>query len=148
MAIFSDGDESSRPTSGSGTKGWDSIGSLADRRKENTVEAKPWAGEKLKGGKTNSGVQKMMVFKDEVSPFLSLANRCSMFTNAGLSHARVSSHRRHPYQSTFNDRCRVVIMYSNVSQTPRPVGWSVFMSILRLCTPRPATCLWNTASRS
>jgi checkpoint serine/threonine-protein kinase len=68
MQIFSDGDESSsRPNSGSGSKGWDSIGSLADRKKENTIEAKPWTGEKLKGGKTNGGMEKMMVFKDQVS---------------------------------------------------------------------------------
>lgn len=69
MAIFSDSDDSSRPNSGTGeAKGWDNIGSLADRKKENTVEAKPWVGEKLKGGKTNGGMQKMMVFKDQVSP--------------------------------------------------------------------------------
>ena len=70
MAIFSDSDDSSRPNSGSGAKGWDSIGSLADRKKENTREAKPWVGEKLKGGKTNGGMEKMMVFKDQVSTTL------------------------------------------------------------------------------
>jgi checkpoint serine/threonine-protein kinase len=67
MAIFSDSDDSSRPNSGSGAKGWDNIGSLADRKKENTRESKPWVGEKLKGGKTNGGMDKMMVFKDQVS---------------------------------------------------------------------------------
>ena len=67
MAIFSDSDDSSRPNSGSGAKGWDNIGSLADRKKENSVEAKPWVGEKLSSGKTNGGMQKMIVFKDEVS---------------------------------------------------------------------------------
>ena len=67
MAIFSDSDESSRPNSGSGAKGWDSIGSLADRKKENTREAKAWVGEKLEGGKTNGGMEKIMVFKDQVS---------------------------------------------------------------------------------
>ncbi|KAK5168703.1 protein kinase [Saxophila tyrrhenica] len=66
MAIFSDSDDSSsRPSSGSGAKGWDNIGSLAERKKENTVEAKPWVGEKLKGGKTNGGMMKMAVFKDQ-----------------------------------------------------------------------------------
>lgn len=69
MAIFSDTDEQPRPDSGSGSKGWDSIGSLADRKKENSREAKPWVGEKLKGGKTNGGMEKMMVFKDQVSSF-------------------------------------------------------------------------------
>jgi checkpoint serine/threonine-protein kinase len=40
---------------------------LADRKKENTVGARPWAGETLKGGKKNVKVPKMMIFKDEVS---------------------------------------------------------------------------------
>jgi checkpoint serine/threonine-protein kinase len=76
MAIFSDGDAPSRPASGgSGSgSGWDSIGSLADRRKENAVAAKPWAGEKLMGGKTNGGMEKMMIFKDQVSTPLSISS--------------------------------------------------------------------------
>lgn len=67
MAIFSDDEASSRPESGNSSKGWDDIGLLADRKKENSVAAKPWAGEKLGGGKTNRGMEKMMVFKDQVS---------------------------------------------------------------------------------
>ncbi|KAF2027903.1 hypothetical protein EK21DRAFT_70968 [Setomelanomma holmii] len=65
LAIFSDGDEPARTGSSGSTEGWDSIGSLADRKKENTAEARPWAGETLKVGKKNTGVQKMMIFKDE-----------------------------------------------------------------------------------
>ncbi|KAH7091097.1 Mad3/BUB1 homology region 1-domain-containing protein [Paraphoma chrysanthemicola] len=65
LAIFSDGDEPARTGSSGSTEGWDSIGSLADRKKENTAEARPWAGETLKVGKKNAGVQKMMIFKDE-----------------------------------------------------------------------------------
>jgi checkpoint serine/threonine-protein kinase len=68
LAIFSDADEPAKPGSSSSSKGWDSIGSLADRKKENTIEARPWAGETLKVGKKNTGAQKMMIFKDEVSP--------------------------------------------------------------------------------
>ncbi|GAB7348378.1 hypothetical protein MBLNU459_g6813t2 [Dothideomycetes sp. NU459] len=66
MAIFSDDSADSQSALGTSDsrKGWDSIGSLASRKKENTVEAKAWAGETLKSGKTNSGVQKMMIFKD------------------------------------------------------------------------------------
>lgn len=90
MAIFTDGGDgsASRPNSGSGAKGWDNIGTLADRKKENTVEAKPWAGEKLKGGKTNGGMQKMMVFKDQVSAPTSLwsPSHTNIFTNAGLKY--------------------------------------------------------------
>ncbi|KKZ67850.1 hypothetical protein EMCG_06479 [[Emmonsia] crescens] len=70
MAIFSDSDgaqDGGKPLAGSETKGWESIGSLQDRRKENVVEAKPWAGETLKSGKRVGTVQKMTVFKDETS---------------------------------------------------------------------------------
>ncbi|KAF2853963.1 checkpoint protein kinase-like protein [Plenodomus tracheiphilus IPT5] len=65
LAIFSDGDEPARTSSSGSQEGWDSIGSLADRKKENTTEARPWAGETLKVGKKNTGVGKMMIFKDE-----------------------------------------------------------------------------------
>jgi checkpoint serine/threonine-protein kinase len=67
LAIFADGeDEQPKALGGSGSQGWDSIGSIKDRKKENTREARPWAGETLNGGKKLSG-PKMMVFKDEVS---------------------------------------------------------------------------------
>ncbi|KXS99860.1 hypothetical protein AC578_4461 [Pseudocercospora eumusae] len=64
MAVFTDDGDESRPASENSSKGWDSIGTLADRKKENTREAKPWAGETLMTGKTNGGMQKMMIFKD------------------------------------------------------------------------------------
>jgi checkpoint serine/threonine-protein kinase len=67
LAIFSDGEEPARTGSSGSGEGWDSIGSLADRKKENTQEARPWAGETLKVGKKNTGVPKMAIFKDEVS---------------------------------------------------------------------------------
>ena len=68
MAIFSDADgPPPEPPVGAQTKGWESIGSLKDRKKENTVEAKPWAGETLKAGKRTGHVQKMDIFKDQVS---------------------------------------------------------------------------------
>lgn len=67
LAVFSDADDAAPALApGEGTKGWESIGSLADRKKENTMEPKPWVGETLKaGGKKSSA--KMAVFKDEVS---------------------------------------------------------------------------------
>jgi checkpoint serine/threonine-protein kinase len=67
MQIFADGDEPEKPSPGPSPKGWDNIGTLAERKKENTHAAKPMAGETLKVGKTNGGMQKMMVFKDTVS---------------------------------------------------------------------------------
>lgn len=69
LAIFSDADAEAPALAsrGAGTKGWDTIGSLADRKKENTMEPKPWAGETLKaGGKKNTG-PKMAIFRDQVS---------------------------------------------------------------------------------
>ena len=71
LAIFSDADAAAAAPAmssrGSGSKGWDSIGSLADRKKENTMEPKPWAGETLKaGGKKSSGA-KLAIFRDTVS---------------------------------------------------------------------------------
>lgn len=69
LAIFSDADAPPPVVSamGSGSKGWDTIGSLVDRKKENTMEPKPWAGETLQaGGKKNDG-PKMPVFRDPVS---------------------------------------------------------------------------------
>lgn len=69
MAIFSDTDSApaSQPALGGATKGWESIGSLQDRKKENAVEARPWAGETLKAGKKSGPSQKMPIFRDEVS---------------------------------------------------------------------------------
>lgn len=70
LQIFSDADAaapSAMGSSGSGSKGWDSIGSLANGKKENGMEPKPWTGETLQaGGKKSSGL-KMSVFRDPVS---------------------------------------------------------------------------------
>ncbi|KAI1128906.1 Mad3/BUB1 homology region 1-domain-containing protein [Nemania abortiva] len=66
LAIFSDADSSqpALPSAGEGAKGWDTIGSLADRKKENVMEAKPWAGETLKTSVKKSSAPKMTVFRD------------------------------------------------------------------------------------
>lgn len=67
LTVFSDADEPERTGSREGPRGWESIQSLGERKKENTMEARPWVGETMKGGKRNVGVSKMMVFKDQVS---------------------------------------------------------------------------------
>lgn len=69
LAIFADADGSlaGRPESSDSAKGWDNIGSIRERRKENMVEAKPWIGETLKAGKKVGSAPKMMVFRDQVS---------------------------------------------------------------------------------
>ncbi|KAL8874248.1 MAG: hypothetical protein Q9174_000404 [Haloplaca sp. 1 TL-2023] len=68
LAIFSDADapSSGEPSAfGGSSKGWDNIGSIAERKKENTIEARPWAGETMKAGKKAGGAPKMAIFKDE-----------------------------------------------------------------------------------
>ncbi len=68
MAIFSDADKPAPALAsrGAGSKGWESIGSLADRKKENTMAPKPWVGETLSaGGKKTTA--KMAVYRDAVS---------------------------------------------------------------------------------
>jgi checkpoint serine/threonine-protein kinase len=87
MQIFADGDEPEKPSPGPSPRGWDNIGTLAERKKENTHAAKPMAGETLKVGKTNGGMQKMMVFKDTVSlPRSQRLSARKMFTRTGLSY--------------------------------------------------------------
>jgi checkpoint serine/threonine-protein kinase len=67
LTIFSDTDDAAPAVaSGERAKGWESIGSLAERKKENTIEPKPWVGETLKAGGKKSST-KISVFKDEVS---------------------------------------------------------------------------------
>ncbi|KAI9851196.1 MAG: hypothetical protein M1824_002815, partial [Vezdaea acicularis] len=68
LAIFSDAeapDSATGPAAGASTSGWESIGSLDHRRKENVIEARPWVGETLSTGKRIGTVQKMAVFKDD-----------------------------------------------------------------------------------
>ncbi|KIX97178.1 uncharacterized protein Z520_07292 [Fonsecaea multimorphosa CBS 102226] len=68
MAIFSDADNAQQqPLPANNTKGWDSIGSVKERKKENTIEARSWAGEKLKAGGRVGSVPKMEIFKDPAS---------------------------------------------------------------------------------
>ena len=68
LAIFSDADgpAPSMKVTGDGAKGWDNIGTAAERKKENVMEARPWTGETLKLGKKGGGASKMTIFKDEV----------------------------------------------------------------------------------
>ncbi|PQE31879.1 putative mitotic checkpoint serine threonine kinase protein [Rutstroemia sp. NJR-2017a WRK4] len=68
MKIFADDANSPAPavTSSPGA-GWQSIGSLAERKKENMMEPKPWVGETLKAGGKKSST-KIPIFKDESLP--------------------------------------------------------------------------------
>ncbi|TGJ87970.1 hypothetical protein E0Z10_g764 [Xylaria hypoxylon] len=67
LAIFSDTSSTQPAMSSTGeeAKGWDTIGSIADRKKENVIEAKPWVGETLKTSVKKSSAPKMAVFRDQ-----------------------------------------------------------------------------------
>jgi checkpoint serine/threonine-protein kinase len=117
MAIFSDADaEAAAPAMGSrgaGSKGWDTIGSLADRKKENVMEPKPWAGETLKAGGKKSSGPKLAVFRDPVSRIPS-ARHNQMLINIGLMYGGWAimyfslyrnSYRNHTSPSTIT-RCK------------------------------------------
>jgi checkpoint serine/threonine-protein kinase len=67
LSVFADDGEPAPSSSSGSGQAWDNIGSLAERKKENTREAKPWAGEKLDGGKKVAGGLKMSIFRDPVS---------------------------------------------------------------------------------
>ncbi|KAI1780067.1 Mad3/BUB1 homology region 1-domain-containing protein [Hypoxylon cercidicola] len=66
LAVFSDAssDASAMSKMGEGAKGWDTIGSLGDRKKENVMGAKPWVGETLTTQVKKSSGPKMSVFRD------------------------------------------------------------------------------------
>ncbi|OTB08761.1 hypothetical protein M426DRAFT_7484 [Hypoxylon sp. CI-4A] len=66
LAVFSDAgaEPSAMSKMGEGSKGWDTIGSLEDRKKENVMEAKPWVGETLTTQVKKSSGPKMAVFRD------------------------------------------------------------------------------------
>lgn len=70
MAIFSDASAAASALSAheAGSRGWDTIDSLANRKKENVMEPKAWAGETLKAGGKKSAAPKMQIFKDQVRP--------------------------------------------------------------------------------
>lgn len=69
MAIFSDADAGPSAKTTKEVTGWDEIGTRAHRKKENTMEPKPFAGQVMKqeGGKKSSESGKLMVFRDAVS---------------------------------------------------------------------------------
>jgi checkpoint serine/threonine-protein kinase len=77
MAIFSDADRPAgeKVLPARATGGWENIGSLQHRKKENAQEPKPWAGETLKQQGKAPEADKLMVFRDtgvSLSPFLRL----------------------------------------------------------------------------
>jgi checkpoint serine/threonine-protein kinase len=66
IQVFADTEE---PEVRPGSAGWQSIGTIADRKKENTITAKPWAGEKMpmkNSTATAAPAERLVVFRDEV----------------------------------------------------------------------------------
>lgn len=65
LQVFSDEAEPLEP-SNVGSGGWGSIGTLQTRKKENNVEIRRMAGEKLpQKGQSNAGINKLEIFKDD-----------------------------------------------------------------------------------
>lgn len=91
LQIFSDDGVDAQPTLAAGAKGWATIGSASDRKKENTVAARPWAGEKLNvGSRQNIGAPKMPIFRDQVSLSI-IRSSCSilMLSRTRTNHGHV-----------------------------------------------------------
>ena len=64
MAIFADDGAEKESVMGSKDgQSWDDIGSIHRRKKENTAEPESWVGQTMKVGKTNTGVEKMRIFR-------------------------------------------------------------------------------------
>lgn len=73
MQIFTDDGEAASSASEKRLTGWESLGSIAERRKENVQAAQPWTGSKLGPAiKQNAGIPKMEIFKDQVSCYISM----------------------------------------------------------------------------
>lgn len=77
LTVFSDAANATPPATAPPTNGWQTIGSLQERTKENTIAAKPWAGETLKAGKRAGTVEKMNIFKDQVRTSLKMRKKLS-----------------------------------------------------------------------
>lgn len=67
LEIFSDDGQVPQLPSTDSSRGWENIGTLAERRKENVVGAQPWLGETIKSTTPRVGAMKMPIFKDQVS---------------------------------------------------------------------------------
>ena len=71
LTIFSDteiSESSTKITLGNNAKGWDNMGTIAERKKENVVGPRPWTGETLSTGRKSNCAAKFGIYKDKVSP--------------------------------------------------------------------------------
>lgn len=96
LEVFADPDNKHSGSLESKSGGWDTLGTLASRKKENTIQAETWVGQKLEaGGNKGKGI-KMPVFRDtEPLPKPSLFNG-SRESNNPLFTSNISS-RLVPY---------------------------------------------------
>jgi len=147
MTIFSDADAAPAAPAvssrGPESKGWDSIGSLADRKKENVMEPKPWAGETLKAGGKKSSGPRLAVFRDPVSAISSVSPRQNqVLINIGLMYGGgLGAHVFCIFQSLSKQlsQSHIPIHHSKVQVTVNPVNGKrerVFVD-LRAVYPTP-----------
>ena len=124
MSIFSDESAPAPSVLGSNDgQGWETLGSMATRKKENTKEAGAWAGQTLKSGKTNAGMGKMMVFKVSLTlPYLFIHVLKDHRTN-GL----VFLYSSHLQMNRNSVPMIKASMHRNVLSIQRQVGLNVFL---------------------
>ncbi|KAF8852519.1 hypothetical protein BDZ45DRAFT_807413 [Acephala macrosclerotiorum] len=129
LQIFSDADNAAPAVASGETKGWESIGSLADRKKENVMEPKPWVGETLKAGRKKSST-KMMVFKDESLP--------------QFAYPQVTDPAQQ--QVTVNQKGRTERIHVNLEAiypTPDLIGSELSLEELRACSRGWLSKVWK-----
>jgi checkpoint serine/threonine-protein kinase len=141
LAIFSDADAApaapAMSSRGPESKGWDSIGSLADRKKENVMEPKPWAGETLKAGGKKSSGPKMAVFRDAVSCILVFRHN-RMLIHIGLMYGGLAHHVSQSLSKQLS-QSHIPIHHNKVQVTVNPASGKrerVFVD-LRAVYPTP-----------
>lgn len=140
LEIFSDAD-APPPAVGSETaKGWQNIGSIAHRKKENVMEPKPWAGETLKMGKKVGSAPKMMVFKDEVCfVLIRLSLRMSVMSCSYIYDHRTNYCRQwhcYPSRSRLQIRTRrtnknLIVHIQRSRQTQEPAELNAYLLTLK-----------------
>jgi len=140
LNIFSDAGAAAPALSSklAGSKGWDTIGSLADRKKENIMEPKPWAGETLKAGGKKSSAPKMQVFRDTVCHYSALTPHNHVLIQIGLMNSGLA-HMYFQSLSTQLSQSHITIHHSQAQVTVNPVSGKkerVFVD-LRVVYPTP-----------
>ncbi|RKF56694.1 Checkpoint serine/threonine-protein kinase BUB1 [Golovinomyces cichoracearum] len=121
------------------TIGWQSIGSLAERKKENKIEAKPWVGETLKAG-SGKKTTKIAVYKDTSSPW-----RCVFQSQSQYTYPQITDPSEH--QVTVNQKGRKECIFVDLEAlypTPEIFGSELSIEELRAYHRGWLSMTWET----